>query len=309
MALHAFATCLVALALVPTCSAAGTKVKAKAKDPWDVPDGSEEMEAAPMGDEMSPEDQAGMIQQVAARSAMRRANSQHAVMKQFMRSFANNMRLSVLADSKGDMPEEERQRLIAKAEAEKQEEGGGPPADGPGFGPPPAAESDDEMESPPPPPRPHRRHHAMLNMGAARAARRQRPHPRHRLLPEAEGIGFPAPEGMASDPSTDGMENDPGMSYEAPAQYDAPPAPRPRPHRHHLRMLNMRPGQGRKPPHHHASHARSEEHSLPSGVVRDEMGRAMPLLFTGSNPVHSGAIRTVNVAALAAASCLFFMVW
>merc|ERR1719326_1446589 len=113
--------------------------KTKAKDPWDVPDGSEELESssAPVESEMSPDDQAGIIEQVARRSAMRRANSQHAVMKQFMRNFANNMRLSVLADSKGDMPEEERQRLIAKAEAERQDESGGDAGDSPGFAPPP----------------------------------------------------------------------------------------------------------------------------------------------------------------------------
>lgn len=318
MAVRAVAACLVAFTLAPCCSGAGAK--AKAKDPWDVggDGGSEEpMEGGPpMENEMSPEDQAGIIQQVEARSAMRRANSQHAVMKQFMQNFANNMRLSVLADSKGDMPEEERQRLIAKAESEKQSEEG----DGPGFGPPPQeagpppAEADggDEMEAPPPPRRQAPRHR-MLNMAEARHRRAAHRRPPVRLLPEAEGIGFPAPEGMASDPASEGLVNDPGMtgpSYQedAPSQFDAPPAPRPR--RHHLHMLNMRPSEGKKahrkpPPQHHAGNG------LPPGVVRDEMGRAMPLLFTGSKTVHSGSSFLSFSAPLAivAVGCLFVSPW
>jgi len=315
MAPHGLVACLIAFVLVPACSGAGTKAKAKAKakDPWDVPDGSEELEAAPpmanMESEMSPEDQASIMEQVARRSATRRANSQHAVMKQFMQNFANNMRLSVLADSRGDMPEEERQRLIAKAEAQREASMGEPvgeDGDGPGMGPPPA-EADGGEEMPPPPPQ-RRPRHRMLNMAEARHQRR---HPRPRLLPEAEGIGFPAPEGMASDPATDGIVNDPGMastqSFDAPpAEFDAPPAPRPR--RHHLHMLNMRPGEGKA--HHHHKHASSGEHKLPPGVVKDEMGRAMPLLFTGSNPAHSGAFHAVHAPLVAIAiACVFLTPW
>lgn len=269
------------------------------------------------GDEMSPEDQAGMIEKVQERAAMHRAHNQHAVMKQFMTTFANNMRLSVLADSKGDMPEAERQRLIAKAEAQKQGSngddaptgGGG----GPGMGPPPQEEEADGAEemAPPPPRHAPRRH--MLNMAEARRVRSQRHQPRHRLLPEAEGIGFPPPEGMAPDPSSDGMVSDPGAAGpDFRAEYGAeaapPPPPPPRPRRHHLRMLNARPGE--RPAHHRHGHAKKAggggAHQLPPGVVRDEMGRAMPLLFTGSNPVHSGAFHAMRVSFMATAVVFLF---
>lgn len=60
-------------------------------------------------------------------AAVRRAQKQHSVMQQFMRNFARNMRYSVLADSKGDMPEYERQRLMRQAEAEGAD-GGSPDA-------------------------------------------------------------------------------------------------------------------------------------------------------------------------------------
>lgn len=323
MAIRAVAACLVALVLVPICSGTGTGVKAKAKakaktkDPWDAPDGgSEELEAAPAGameSEMSPDDQANMIQQVVARSATRRAHSQHAVMSQFMSNFANNMRLSVLADSKGDMPEEERQRLIAKAESQKAANSGDPFADGggggAGVGAPPPEEAEPEEDMPPPPPR----HHRMLNM----AATRHRQHRRPKLLPEAEGIGFPPPEGMAPDPATDGIVNDPGMadgqSLSGPPEEEEeapPPQPRPRPRRHRLHMLNAPPGEGRRahPPHRrHAAPPARSEHKLPAGVVRDEMGRAMPLLFTGSKPAHSGAFRVESMAVVIA--CLFLTQW
>merc|ERR1719247_3790837 len=115
---------------------------------------------------MAPEDQASIIEQVARRSAVRRAHNQHAVMKQFMQNFANNMRLSVLADSKGDMPEAERQRLIAKAESQKQEETG--EGEGPGFGPPPPEADGGEEVAPPPPRRRPPRRSRMLNMAEAR---------------------------------------------------------------------------------------------------------------------------------------------
>mmetsp|Transcript_34794 Transcript_34794/g.95983 ORF Transcript_34794/g.95983 Transcript_34794/m.95983 type:complete len:270 (+) Transcript_34794:62-871(+) len=47
-----------------------------------------------------------------ANLAARRARRQHQVMTQFMHNFAKNMRRAVLEDSKGDMPEEERQRML-----------------------------------------------------------------------------------------------------------------------------------------------------------------------------------------------------
>jgi len=50
-------------------------------------------------------------------SRVREAKAQHKVMKQFMKDFARNLKLSVLEDSKGDMPEEERLADIAKLKA------------------------------------------------------------------------------------------------------------------------------------------------------------------------------------------------
>lgn len=276
------ATCLVALSL-PPCTWSRTGVRLT--DPWDVPEGGEEVEAAPAEAEMDPNDEAQRVLQFQRASAERRAKKQHAVMSQFMKKFARNMRLSVLEDSRGDMPEEQRQRLIAQAEAQQQAENG----EGGGFGggggeeaPPPEAE---EM-APPPPPR-RRLPRRMLNMAEARHQRMA--HRRPKLLPEAEGIGFPPPEGMAESPQAD----------EAPLADEAPPAPRPRRRHSHPRMLNMRPGAHAKKGHGH--HHRGEdkdagasggESELPPGVVRDDMGRAMPLLFTGSSPgkgAHSGS--------------------
>ncbi|CAE7192565.1 unnamed protein product [Symbiodinium sp. CCMP2456] len=60
-----------------------------------------------------------------------RARARHmrsgSLMSQFMRSFAQNMKYAVLQDSKGDMPEEERQRQMRAIEAAKaqQEQHGG----------------------------------------------------------------------------------------------------------------------------------------------------------------------------------------
>lgn len=322
MALRAAATCLVALLLAPQCLGAGAKAKVKAKDPWDVPDGgSEEFQAAPEGameDEEAPEQQESIMQRLAERRAKRGASNQHAVMKQFMSTFANNMRLSVLADSKGDMPEERRQELIAKAEAQKQASEGG---DG-GFAPTPQeAEAEASEEMPEPPPQRRAPRHRMLNMAERRQHRAQH-HASHRLLPEAEGIGFPAPEGMASDPATDGMSNDPGSTSfgsaaaeqeEAPQEYEAPaPRTRPLPHRHHLHMLNMRPGEPSQFRHHHQPRPAVDDDApqMPPGVVADEMGRKMPLLSFGGPPAHSGAshFALTSVAAMGIA-CLFFTEW
>jgi len=340
MILRVASVCLLAFVLAPSCKAAGTK--AKTKDPWDVPDGSEEgVQAAPQGamdgegggeSEMAPEDQAGIMEQVAARGAARRAKNQHQVMKQFMSTFANNMRLSVLEDSKGDMSETRRQQLIAKAEAEKAASAGSPMG-GEDDGPPPAEADGGEEMAPPPPRRRHMlnmaeaRHQRMLQQQQQRMRQQQQQH-RHRLLPEAEGIGFPAPEGMASDPTTDGMVNDPGSTSfsgapaeedeapmprrrrEPPAEDDEAPAPVPRHQRHHVRMLNMRPQPGEHRKAHRRHTQASHAPTLPPGVVRDEMGRAMPLLFTGSKPAHSGATHAAHTPlAVAAIALLLLMPW
>lgn len=46
--------------------------------------------------------------------ARHRANTQHQVMQQFLHDFARNMKYSVLADSAGDIPEAQRQRMMAE---------------------------------------------------------------------------------------------------------------------------------------------------------------------------------------------------
>mmetsp|Transcript_72083 Transcript_72083/g.168866 ORF Transcript_72083/g.168866 Transcript_72083/m.168866 type:complete len:132 (+) Transcript_72083:133-528(+) len=58
---------------------------------------------------------------------MSRCPGSGSLMSQFMRSFAQNMKYAVLQDSKGDMPEEERQRQMRAIEAAKaqQEQQGG----------------------------------------------------------------------------------------------------------------------------------------------------------------------------------------
>lgn len=60
---------------------------------------------------------------VQAEAQLKSAEESHAMIHQFMHNFATNMRYAVLEDSKGDIPEEERQRLMHKIEAER----GGPP--------------------------------------------------------------------------------------------------------------------------------------------------------------------------------------
>lgn len=57
--------------------------------------------------------------------AMKEASQRHQVMKQFMKNFAMNMRRAVLQDSGGDMPEDERQSMLAQVDSES------PPEDNP----------------------------------------------------------------------------------------------------------------------------------------------------------------------------------
>eukprot|EP00928_Gymnodinium_smaydae_P015372 TRINITY_DN1567_c1_g1_i2.p1 TRINITY_DN1567_c1_g1~~TRINITY_DN1567_c1_g1_i2.p1 ORF type:complete len:352 (+),score=51.83 TRINITY_DN1567_c1_g1_i2:43-1098(+) len=51
---------------------------------------------------------------LATQRAVREARQRHQLMQQFMHNFANNMRYAVLSDSKGDIPEAERQAMMAK---------------------------------------------------------------------------------------------------------------------------------------------------------------------------------------------------
>lgn len=78
----------------------------------------------------APPDAEAMQRPGAAERAERIAAQKHSVMKQFMKRFSQNMRLAVLEDSKGDMPEEERRKMIGDMR-EGQAQLDGPPADGP----------------------------------------------------------------------------------------------------------------------------------------------------------------------------------
>lgn len=81
---------------------------------------------------------AGIVDAMARAQVMDREKARHSIMKQFMHNFARNMKLSVLADSKGDMPEEERQREMIKLQEEGATMRGGPPAAPPPEGEEPA---------------------------------------------------------------------------------------------------------------------------------------------------------------------------
>lgn len=67
------------------------------------------------------EDSAAMLSDRAFRavvvSRVRAARAQHRVMKDFMKRFSKNLKLSVLEDSRGDMPEAERQAAIRSLKA------------------------------------------------------------------------------------------------------------------------------------------------------------------------------------------------
>lgn len=93
------------------------------------------------------------VQALEEKAAVRRARASHQIMKQFMHNFARNMRYAILADSKGDMPEEERQRMLRQLQ-----EGG---ADG-------TAGSDEDAQSAPVQSEFHsghsHEHHHTLNM-------------------------------------------------------------------------------------------------------------------------------------------------
>lgn len=86
--------------------------------------------------------------------AMKAAQDRHNIMGQFMHNFAKNMKMAVLSDSEGDMPEDERQRMMAELE---------------GRPPPPEGEYDSEPAGVDATGRRHRRRHRphkrMLNGG------------------------------------------------------------------------------------------------------------------------------------------------
>lgn len=238
-----------------------------------------------------------------AQMALKTMKDRHDMMHQFMRNFATNMKYSVLADSKGDMPEEERQRLMYQLR--------------PGVAPPSAGDEDDAdatpMEQFPGPRRQSGRHHHLRMLNAAEA-----PVPDDAVsmpmarAPDADNDAMgppPAPQGdgaMAMPPPPDAGDAD--------AVSSPPLAPRRHHHRH--RMLNQvaRSEDGVAEDSDRAESPESDADAVPIGVppprssvgefkprVRDAMGRVMPLLFTGSSSPEAQAKSGAGAVCLAPA--------
>jgi len=88
----------------------------------DQADGVQELPAIPEGDG-SEESIAAMQRAAAIAHAQRSEKRKHDMISQFMKNFARNMRYSVLEDSEGDMPEEQRQNMMQEINDAR----GGPP--------------------------------------------------------------------------------------------------------------------------------------------------------------------------------------
>lgn len=99
-----------AAAARPPAAAGGPRPQEDEEDAWDAP-------RAPR--RPSPEKVAALE----AHMVERRASASHKIMQQFMHAFSRNMRYAILADSKGDMPEAERQRMLRQL----RENGAAPP--------------------------------------------------------------------------------------------------------------------------------------------------------------------------------------
>eukprot|EP00747_Dinoflagellata_sp_TGD_P168282 gnl/TRDRNA2_/TRDRNA2_194295_c0_seq1.p1 gnl/TRDRNA2_/TRDRNA2_194295_c0~~gnl/TRDRNA2_/TRDRNA2_194295_c0_seq1.p1 ORF type:complete len:350 (-),score=97.26 gnl/TRDRNA2_/TRDRNA2_194295_c0_seq1:49-1098(-) len=251
--------------------------------------------------------------------AMRGARDRHQIMSSFLKNFARNMKMSVLSDSQGDMPEAERQRLLAQMQPD-----GGEYEDPGQY----ASRMPPQYAYRPPRRRAPRRGVRMLNMGHSRMSRYNEPPPQRRLeeQPEAEEYSPPPRRRMEEQAAAD--EEAPPVAEPEDGDAEAPPLePPPRPTHHHGRMLNARNHGGHRPQRRksvpeleeeraaaeetealeEASEAASgrprprrrmpepqameeeapEEDSQPEQrhggrmKVRDAMGRVMPLLFSG----------------------------
>lgn len=186
--------------------------------------------------------------------AVKTAHDKHNMMHQFMQNFARNMKYAVLEDSQGDMPEEERQRLMNQLRnkgANLETPGGGPDQDAEPMQQIRQMTAEDEESAEP-----------MSGFPGARRPRR-RPHMLNQEMgrPPAEAEG-PPPE-MAMSPAEEDEERDrrpegavPMMPAEEDRMNDARPegavmSPaeqdmmvdrrvKRRRHHRHSRMLNQR---------------------------------------------------------------------
>lgn len=131
----------------------------------------------------------------------KRASASSQVMKQFMHNFARNMRFSILSDSKGDMPEAERQEMLRQL----REGGAAAPDEDPAGAeearPPRALQDDPAQPQVARPPRARR--HAHRSAGALGQPNRRRPG----RAQEAEAVGMLNAHGR-SRPQAVGMPPD-----------------------------------------------------------------------------------------------------
>lgn len=226
---------------------------------------------------------------------VRRAHDQHSMMSQFMKGFAQNMKMNVLADSEGDMPEEERQTMMAKLEAR----GAAAPAD-----------SDDDMTYFPSAPKPPVRRRGMPRVSfRAGEGRVMRHHSHGRMLNgrRAQRRAIPVDEdqlgpAMGAE-ATNAEAEPPRRSREAPDEdaEDGPQDVEPMARRMPRRRRAF--GNFRSPAEEESEADAAEAHSertplaMPAmsrgrahkQVVTDEMGRKMPLLDLRGAQERSGA--------------------
>lgn len=239
-------------------------------------------------------------------AAVRRAQKQHAVMAQFMHNFARNMRYAVLADSKGDMPESERQRLMRQAESEGAG-GGGTDLGGGGDG--------GSFEAPQP------SGGSMFGAGGTSGG----------SMFGAGGIGGGDMDSGAGEgafpPTQPRFEEAPLQPRHAPhvqmlnALRSHRSSHHHRHHHHHgrqgLRMLNARPAWRTSAPAPEEPEVQEPPRrplvQRPSRgeVVRDSLGRAMPLLFSGepTTLVRGSAGRSAVPHLLSAVAAVLTCTW
>lgn len=119
----AVGSCLSVILALTACTSTvrGTRtnaaLKAQRSSNADASDNSDvQFLDSPDAEPLPAQDGAGadLADQFTADLAVKEAANRHSVMQQFMKNFARNMRRAVLQDSGGDMPEEERQTMLAQ---------------------------------------------------------------------------------------------------------------------------------------------------------------------------------------------------
>jgi hypothetical protein len=180
--------------------------------------------------------------------AMKEASERRSVMSQFMKNFARNMRKAVLQDSEGDMPEDEREMMLAQVE------GRSPPEDNPDA---------DYMRQ-----QRHAHHRHMLNGG--RTVHDQNPEMEQASDAKLEHpVHQPHHHRMMLNHMLNGRRHARHASYERSEDSEEQPADEP------VEQSAEQPEQ-----------APSEEPSAPLRapdgrlVVADALGRRMPMLFS-----------------------------